>query len=152
MGTSRQLRDWLSWLIRVRVLAVTFLLGIELAIREFVPAQIPIKYFLWLILLWYALSVFYAIVRGLGLDPVLQAYVQIIVDLAMVTGVVYVTGSLDSYFLLLYPLVIVVAGALLSRVGSFLLACLAFLLLAGTVEAAYGTVHAEPCSHEGKVL
>ena len=137
MGTSRQLRDWLSWLIRVRVLAVTFLLGIELVIREFVPAQIPIKYFLWLILLWYALSVFYAIVRGLGLDPVLQAYVQIIVDLAMVTGVVYVTGSLDSYFLLLYPLVLVVAGALLSRVGSFLLACLAFLLLAGTVEAAY---------------
>ncbi len=32
---------------------------------------------------------------------------------------------------------IVVAGALLSRVGSFLLACLAFLLLAGTAEAAY---------------
>ncbi len=98
MGTSRQLRDWLSWLIRVRVLAVTFLLGIELVIREFVPAQIPINYFLWLILLWYALSVFYAVVRGLGLDPVLQAYVQIIVDLAVVTGVVYVTGSLTATF------------------------------------------------------
>src|SRR3990170_3684974 len=72
MGSARQVRDWLSWLVRVRVLVITFLLGIELVIRQFVPSAVPIRYFLSLVLLWYTLSVFYAILHGLELNPYLQ--------------------------------------------------------------------------------
>ncbi len=137
MGSARQVRDWLSWLVRVRVLVITFLLGIELVIRQFVPSPVPIRYFLSLILLWYTLSVFYAILRGLELNPYLQAYVQLVVDLALVASIVYVTGSLDSYLVLLYPLVIIVASILLSRVGAFLVSALSFISFAGIANAGY---------------
>jgi two-component system sensor histidine kinase PilS (NtrC family) len=137
VGSARQVRDWLSWLVRVRVLVITFLLGIELVIRQFVPSPVPIRYFLSLILLWYTLSVFYAILRGLELNPYLQAYVQLVVDLALVASIVYVTGSLDSYLVLLYPLAIIVASILLSRVGAFLVSALSFISFAGIANAGY---------------
>lgn len=137
MGSAGQVRDWLSWLVKVRILVILFLLGIELVIRQFAPSPVPIKYFLTLVLLWVALSVFYAILRGLELDPYLQAYVQLTVDLWLVTGLVYVTGSLDSYFVFLYLLVIIVASILLSRVGAFLVSALSFLFFAAIVDAAY---------------
>lgn len=137
MGSARQVRDWLSWLVKVRILVVTFLLAIELSFRHFASSPIPIKYFLSLILLAYTFSVFYSILHGLGMDPYLQAYIQLGVDLMLVTGMVYVTGSLDSYLVFLYPLVIIVASILLSRVGAFLVAALSFLLFAAVVEAPY---------------
>jgi two-component system sensor histidine kinase PilS (NtrC family) len=137
MGSARQVRDWLSWLIRVRILVITFLLGIELVIRQFSPSSVPIRYFLSLILLWYTLSVFYAILRGLDLNPYLQASVQLVVDLILITGVVYVSGLVDSYAVLLYPLLIIVASILLSRAGSFLVTAFSFLLFWGLANAAY---------------
>ncbi|HXE74141.1 MAG TPA: ATP-binding protein [Candidatus Xenobia bacterium] len=135
MSSPRQVHDWLSWLVKVRVLVITFLLGIELVIRQVVPSPVPVKYFLSLILVAYAVAIFYAILRGLALDPYLQAYVQLAVDLIMVTGFVYLTGSAESYFVLLYPLEIIVASILLSRVGSFLVAALSFICFAGVVNA-----------------
>lgn len=138
MVKPRQVRDWLSWLVRVRILVITFLLGIELVIRQFLPSPpVPIKYFLALILLWYTFSVIYAIVQRLELDPYLQAYVQLTFDLAVVTGLVYVTGLLDSYLVLLYPLVIIMASILLSRVGAFLVTALSFILFAGMANAEF---------------
>jgi len=137
MGSARQVRDWLSWLVRVRVLVITFLLGIELVIRQFVPSPVPIRYFLSLILFWYTVSVFFAILHRLTLNPYLQAYVQLVVDLLVVTAVAYVTGSLDSYLVLLYPLAIILASILLTRIGSFFIAALSFILFAGTVNATF---------------
>ncbi|MFQ5817360.1 MAG: nitrogen regulation protein NR(II) [Terriglobia bacterium] len=137
MGTTRELHDWLSWLIKVRILLITFLLGLELVIRNFTPTTVPIKYFLSLILLWYTLSILYAIFQRLGLDELLQAHTQIILDLILVTGVVYVTGALDSHFLSLYPLTIIVASILLTRRGAFLVAASGFIFFATLVEGAY---------------
>ena len=136
MASTRKLIDWLSWLVKVRFLAITFLLGIELVIRQLSASPVPVEYLAYLILVWYTLAVFYSILLGLGLDPYLQAYVQIVVDLVLVTGLVYVTGALDSYLILLYPLVIIVSSILLSRVGSFLLSSLGFILFAAMVNAA----------------
>ena len=140
MATARHLQDWLSWLIRVRVLLISFLLAIELVIRQFTPTDVPVRYFLSLVLLWYTISVFYAILAGLGLDPALQAAVQIIVDLFLVTGLVYVTGLLDSHLVLLYPLGIIVASILLSRRNAFLISAGSFLLFSVVVEAAHAQI------------
>ena len=137
MSSPRQVRDWLSWLVKVRILVITFLLGIELVIRNFVPSPVPVRYFLSLILVAYAVAVVYAILQGLNLDPYLQAYVQLGVDLSIITGFVYLTGSLESYFVLLYPLEIIVASIILPRVGSFLVTALSFLSFAGIVNAGF---------------
>ena len=136
MGSAGQVRDWLSWLVKVRILVILFLLGIELVVRQFAPSPVPIKYFLTLILLWIALALFYAILRVVELDPYVEGHLQLAVDLLVVTALVYVTGSLESYFVFLYLLVIIVASILLTRVGAFLLAAPAFLLFARPVDAA----------------
>ncbi|MBI4466783.1 MAG: PAS domain S-box protein [Acidobacteria bacterium] len=137
MDSTGQIRHWLSWLLKVRVLLIAFLLGAELVIRQFAPSPVPLKFFLSLILLWVAVSVVYGILRGLDLNPYLQAYVELTGDLVLVTGLVYVTGSLDSYFVFLYLLVIIMASILLSRVGAFLVAALSFILFAAIVDASY---------------
>jgi len=137
MATTRKLHDWLSWLIKVRILVVTFLLGLELVIRQFTPTGVPIKYFLSLILFWYTVSILYAILQALGVDEYLQAHTQILLDLLLVTGVVYVTGGVESYFLFLYPLTIIVASILLSRRSAFLVAAAGFILFAVLLEGAY---------------
>ncbi len=64
MSSPRQVRDWLSWLVKVRILVITFLLGIELVIRNFVPSPVPVRYFLSLILVAYAVAVVGAAAMG----------------------------------------------------------------------------------------
>ncbi len=57
--------------------------------------------------------------------------------MVLVTGLVYVTGSYESYFISLYLLLIIVASILSSRRATFLLADSAFILLGGMVELVF---------------
>ena len=47
-------RSWLSWLVKVRILILTFLLGIQLAIAELTPTRLPMHLFLSTMVLWYS--------------------------------------------------------------------------------------------------
>ena len=58
----------------------------------------------------------------------------------MVTGLVYVTGGHDSYFISLYLLAIIVASILFSRRATFMVAGFSFILLGGLVELMYYNV------------
>ena len=49
-------RAWLIWLGKVRIIVITFLFGIELAIAVLTPSNLPKGLFVLLILLWYAIS------------------------------------------------------------------------------------------------
>ncbi len=51
-----------------------------------------------------------------------HAPLQMVCDLVMITGVVYATGVQDSYFISLYLLAILMASALFSRRGVFMVA------------------------------
>jgi two-component system sensor histidine kinase PilS (NtrC family) len=62
----------------------------------------------------------------------LQAYLQTVVDLLLITGLVYVTGgTVKGGFMLLYPISVLAAGVLLSRRRALTLAFLAALFYAG---------------------
>ena len=52
-------RNWLAWLVKVRILILTFLLGIQLAVAELTPTRLPLRLFLSTMLLWYTVSLFY---------------------------------------------------------------------------------------------
>ncbi len=54
-------RNWLAWLVKVRILILTFLLGIQLAVAELTPTRLPLRLFLSTMLLWYTVSLFYAL-------------------------------------------------------------------------------------------
>src|SRR3984957_13472184 len=125
-------RTWLAWLVRVRILILTFLLGIQLFVAQLTPTRLPLRLFLSTILLWYAFSLFYVFLLSVWKEHRLQASLQVLTDLVMASLVVHETGGWDSSLNFLYPLVIIVAGILLPRVWAHLVAALAFIL--------YGTV------------
>jgi two-component system, NtrC family, sensor histidine kinase PilS len=130
-------RVWLAWLVKVRLIILTLLLGIELAIARLTITPLPVWLFVSIILLWYAISGFYLLLLSFWREHRLQAPLQVFTDLVLVTSVVYVTGGADSSLNFLYPLVIIVASILLSRTQSYLAAAVAFILYGGMVELAY---------------
>ena len=134
MKSTPNVSEWLSWLGRVRFLAITFLVGIVIAARHLTPMPVPVRSFVQLIALWYTLAIFYVILRRWMPQARWHAPLQIACDLLLVTGVVYSTGMQDSYFVSLYLLAILMASVLFSRRGVFLVAGFSFVLLGGALE------------------
>ena len=130
-------RTWLAWLVKVRVLILTVLLGLELALAEFTRIDFPVGLFVNAMLLAYTLSVLHLVLLRLWSETRIQAVLQIATDLLIVSLLVYVTGGVDSSLNFLYPLVIVVATILLSRRWAYLTAGLAFILYAAVLELGY---------------
>jgi two-component system sensor histidine kinase PilS (NtrC family) len=130
-------RNWLVWLVRVRIFILTLLLAIELAVAQFTPAPVPMRLFISTILFWYSLSLFYVLLLQVWQEHRLQASLQVITDLLLVTLVVHETGGWDSSLNFLYPLVIIVASVLLPRVWAQLVAALAFILYGSVLELNY---------------
>ena len=130
-------RTWLVWLGKVRIIVITFLFGIELAIAVLIPTNLPKELFVLSILLWYTISAFYMLLLWMWPESRFQARLQVVVDLAMAAAVVHITGGIDSPFNLLYPLIIIVASILLARAWAFLTAALAFILCGSLLELSY---------------
>ena len=143
-------RSWLGLLVKVRVLIITFLVGIELAITRLTPTLLPEREFVSLILLWYTLAVFHIVLHSFWQEHRAQAVLQVLTDMAMATGMVYVSGGIDSSFNFLYPLIIVVACILLPQLWAYLTAALAFVLYGAVVELEYfGVIHTYSPTHAG---
>jgi two-component system, NtrC family, sensor histidine kinase PilS len=130
-------RNWLTWLVKVRILILMVLLAIELSVIRLTPSPLPIMPFLTCMVLWFVLSLFFLFLVSVWSEHRLQAILQVLSDLAMVTLVVHVTGGIDSSLNFLYPLVIVVACMLLPRVWGYLSAGLAFILFGSVLELDY---------------
>ena len=143
-------RNWLVWLVRVRIFILTLLLAIELAVAQFSPAPLPMRLFISTMLFWYSLSLFYVLLLSLWQEHRLQATLQVLTDLILVSLVVHETGGWDSSLNFLYPLVIIVASVLLPRVWAQLVAALAFILYGTVLELNYYAVVPSYCTtHPG---
>src|SRR6266568_497723 len=143
-------RNWLLWLVRVRIFILTLLLAIELAVAQFSPAPLPMRLFISTILLWYSLSLFYVLLLSFWREHQMQASLQVVTDLILVSLVVHETGGWDSSLNFLYPLVIIVASVLLPRVWAHLVAALAFILYGTVLELNYyGLVPSYCTTHPG---
>ncbi len=148
MGTEFNERAWLAWLVKVRVIIITFLVGIELAITRLTPTAVPERLFIVIILLWYTISVFFLLLLTLWTDYRLQSKTQILTDLAFATAIIYVTGGIDTSFNFLYPLVIIVASILLSRAWAYLTAALSFIAFGALLELSYfDKIHSYSVTH-----
>ncbi len=143
-------RLWLAWLVKVRIIILTFLLGIELAIAQLAPNPLPLRLFIDVIVLWYTISLFYLFLLSFWQEYRIQSILQILTDLALVSLVVFATGGIDSSLNFLYPLVIMVASMLLQRLWAYLTAALAFILYGTVLELSYfGVIPAYSTSHPG---
>ena len=143
-------RQWLAWLVKVRILVLTVLLGVELAIAQFTPVAFPIRLFVDAVLLAYTIAALHLALLHLWNEARVQSAVQVACDLLLVSLLVYVTGGVDSSLNFLYPLVIIVASTLLSRRWAYLTAGLAFVLYAAIVELGYfGVMPSYSLTHPG---
>jgi len=143
-------RNWLVWLVRVRIFILTLLLGIELAVAQFTPAPLPMRLFVSTIVFWYSLSLFYVLLLSFWQEHRLQASLQVLTDLVLVSLVIHETGGWDSSLNFLYPLVVIVASVLLPRVWAHLVAALAFILYGTVLELNYyGVVPSYCTTHPG---
>ena len=141
-------RNWLIWLVRVRIFILTLLFAIEMAVAKFSPAPLPLRLFISTIVFWYSLSLFYMLLLSLWREHRLQASLQVLTDLVLASLVVHETGGWDSSLNFLYPLVIIVASVLLPRMWAQLVAALAFILYGTVLELNYfGVVPSYSSTH-----
>src|SRR5215470_11652506 len=129
--------EWLPWLGRVRFLVITFLLAIVLAVHQLTLIPVPVRAFVPLIVLWYTLAVVYVVLQRWAPEAQWHAPMQMVCDLAMISGVVYSTGGHESYFASLYVLAVLMASVLFSRRGVFLVAGASFVLLGSVIELTF---------------
>jgi len=143
-------RLWLAWLVKVRIIILTLLFAIEVAIARLTPNPFPLRLFIIVIALWYAVSVFFLLLLSFWKECRIQSLLQVITDLLMVTLVVYATGGVDSSLNFFYPLVIIVACILLPRTWAYLSGALAFILYVAVLELTYfGIIPSYSTTHPG---
>ncbi|HXJ15605.1 MAG TPA: ATP-binding protein [Candidatus Polarisedimenticolia bacterium] len=137
MEFASNLSEWLPWLGRVRFLVITFLVAVVVAIHQLTPIPLPARTLFILAAVWYALATVYLVLQRKAPGARWHAALQMVLDLAVVTGVVYSSGAQDSYFVSLYLLAILMGSILFSRRGAFLVAGISFVLLGCVVELTY---------------
>jgi two-component system sensor histidine kinase PilS (NtrC family) len=130
-------RVWLTWLVKVRILILTLLLAIELAVAQLTAVAFPIRLFVDTILFAYTISAFYLVLLHFWDELKVQSVLQVVSDLLLVSLLVYITGGVDSSLNFLYPLVILVASILLPRLWAYLTAALAFILYGAVLELSF---------------
>ena len=138
MPTS-DLRRKLRWLIAIRAVISTLLLGSATFAQITAPGSFPVDPFFFLIGLTYALTAFYAATLRLAEGRRWIVDVQLVGDALVVSAFIYFTGGITSYFTSLYVLPIVAASIVQFRRGGLLVATLSAVLYGGVVLAQYLT-------------
>jgi two-component system sensor histidine kinase PilS (NtrC family) len=132
-----ELRRKLAWLIAIRAIISTVLLGSATLAQVTAPGSFPIDPFFSLIGLTYALTIFYAsTLRYAGRFRWLVD-LQLVGDALVVSAFIYLTGGIASYFSLLYVLPIVGGSTVQFRRGGLLVATLSTVLYVGLVAGQY---------------
>ena len=138
------LRRSLGWLSAARIVVLALILLSAVLVQAGSGAVAGISFLYRLV----AAAVFLSLVHwtlGRFLRPALDAWVQILGDLALVTLLVYSSGGPDSVFTFLYLVVIGTAGFRLYRVGAVLTASIAAILYGSMVElVAFGVLPVPP--------
>ena len=134
MEFTPSVNEWLPWLGRVRFLIITFLIAVIVTVSQWTPFVLPVRTLILLAASWYVLAALDVMLRRKFLEARWHAPLQIVLDLAIITGFVYASGAQDSYFVSLYLLAILMGSILFSRRGAFMVAGFSFVLLGCVVE------------------
>jgi two-component system sensor histidine kinase PilS (NtrC family) len=140
---STDLRRRLSWLITVRLLVSTTLLGWAILMQ--IRAQgVENHSFYLLIALTYGLSVFYGATLRFVTRHRWLVDVQLACDALIISAFIALTGAVSSYFASLYFLPIIAAGGLQFRRGALTVALFSAVMYAGVVILQYQGIFTVP--------
>src|SRR3990172_9064618 len=121
----------IKWLMTTRVLIVTALLGTTILVEaqyggSYISPYLSVLYIL--IIAIYSLTILYSFLLNKIKNLTLFAYVQVFGDLLFDSILIYITGGVESPFIFLYFLSIIVSSIILFRQGSLITASLSCLL------------------------
>jgi two-component system sensor histidine kinase PilS (NtrC family) len=131
------LRRKVAWLIAVRVVIGTILMGSAIVVQFAAPGSFPVNPIFVLIGTMYALTIAYAITLRHVESRRWLIDVQLAGDALIVSAFIYLTGGITSYFTTLYVLPIVAGSTVNFRRGGLLVATLGTVLYVGLVSAQY---------------
>jgi len=142
--TRIKFRKKLYWLMLLRALIVTFLLGVAVLVQlrqslsDLTPFLIYIYIFVGTV---YSLTFVYALVINKIQNLSLFAYVQIVLDSFLITFLIHFTGGKESVFPFMYFLSIITASILVYRKGGFLVASVCSVLYGSLLDLEfYGVI------------
>src|SRR5688572_4872719 len=130
-----ELRRKVAWLIAVRAVISTILLGSAIFARITTPGSFAVDPFFFLIGLTYALTIIWAVTLRHVERQRWLLDLQLAGDALVVSAFIYVTGGITSYFSSLYVLPIVAASIVQFRRGGLMVATFEAILYTGLVAA-----------------
>ena len=126
---QEEIRTKLKWLMVLRVLIVTILLGASMVLQVgYGKSGGSALAFSYLIISTYFLTILYSLFLNRIRRIVLLAYVQIGADLLFETYLVYLTGGIESPFSPFYMVTTIAASIILGRRGGSITASFASIL------------------------
>jgi two-component system sensor histidine kinase PilS (NtrC family) len=131
------LRRNVAWLIAIRAIISTLLLGSAIVMQFTAPGSFAVNPFFFLIGLTYALTISYSLALRLVDRQRWLVDLQLGGDALIVSAFIYFTGGITSYFTSLYVLPIIAASMFQFRRGALLVAALSTVLYGGLVFAQY---------------
>ncbi len=135
---QEEMRTKLKWLMALRVVIVTVLLGASIVLQVgYGHIGKTTTSFLYLIASTYCLTIAYSLLLNRLERIALFAYVQICLDLVFETVLVYLTGGIESPFSPFYMITSIAASIILGRKGGSLTASLASILFGVLVDLQY---------------
>lgn len=132
-----ELRRKVAWLIAIRAIISTLLLGTATFAQITAPGSVAVDPFFFLIGLTYALTISYAVTLRFVERYRWLVDLQLAGDALIVSAFIYFTGGVTSYFTSLYVLPIVAGSTVQFRRGGLLVATLSTVLYVGLVLAQY---------------
>jgi len=135
----------LRWLMLSRVAIVTFLLMVTTFINvqetEIFPEKALTSLYV-LCTLTYFLSLAYLLVLKFVKKIRLNIYIQALIDVALITFLVYITGGISSIYSVFYPLVIIYSVLFLKKRDGLIIASASGILYGLLIDLEYyGIIH-----------
>jgi signal transduction histidine kinase len=127
----------LFWLIIVRLIVVTSILISSVIIQFSTSGFLPAHPFYYLLVLAYALSAVYFLLYHYLRHYALQAYLQVIFDLLLITAFVYISGGSNGSVYFFYVFSIIAASIVLSGRAAYFIAALAAILFGLLMDGLY---------------
>ncbi len=118
----------IKWLMVFRIALVTILLGSAIILQLNISKSRTLDFLYIFIILSYAFTAMTMSWLKRVKNLVRYAYLQIFFDILFETGIVYITGGVESIFTFTYIATIISAGILLFRQGAFLAASISTIL------------------------
>jgi two-component system sensor histidine kinase PilS (NtrC family) len=130
-------RGTIGWLVAIRAMVITLLLGWATVAQVASPESIDARPFFWLIALTYGLAMLDAVTLRWADRYRWVIDAQLACDAAVISGFIYLTGGVTSFFSSLYALPIIAASLLQFRRGGVRVAAFSAVLYVGVVLVPY---------------